>query len=167
MKFRFRDSDGGALVELALASPLFVLLIMAAFELGRMAHYGIEVENAARAGASYGAQNIGNASSTNVTLAARNDAPDLLDLAATSGSACVCETLTSSGTTSLNPSSGTVSCTSSTITSCISETSTSNQIVVSYVTVSTSAKVNLMFKIPGLSPSFTLHGYSALRVLTN
>jgi hypothetical protein len=27
--------------------------------------------------------------------------------------------------------------------------------------------VNLMFKIPGLSPSFTLHGYSALRILTN
>jgi Flp pilus assembly protein TadG len=170
-KYRLRDSDGGALVEMALVSPLFLLMMMGAFELGRVAHYAVEVENAARAGTSYGAQNIGNAYSSNVVLAAQNDAPDLLDMAVTPGNACVCETVTTSGTTtttSVNPSSGTISCGNSIITNCTTQTSTSTQNVVSYVTVTTSAKVPALFiKVPGLSTSYTVSGYSALRVLTN
>ena len=61
MKLNFRDNGGAALVELALTTPLFLIMILGETELGRMAYYGIEVENAARAGASYGAVNMGNA----------------------------------------------------------------------------------------------------------
>jgi Flp pilus assembly protein TadG len=168
MKRQFFDTQGGALVEVALSAPLLVLMMLGAFELGRLAHYAIEVENAARAGASYGSVNIGNANSATVTQAGKNDAPDLGTLTATSGSACVCETLNlSTGVPSFNPSSGTTSCTSSTITTCNAESSTSVQIAVSYVTVSTQATVNSVFHVGPLPASYNIHGFSVLRVLPN
>lgn len=167
MKCQFRDSRGQAIVEMAVVAPLFIVMILGAFEIGRMAYYGIEVENAARAGASYGALNVGYATSTTVAQAAKNDAPNLADMAVTSGDACVCETISSSNTTSFNPSSGTASCTSTTITSCTAESSTSVQSVVSYVTVSTSAAVPFLFRLPGVPQTYTVHGFSALRILAN
>jgi Flp pilus assembly protein TadG len=167
MKCQFRDNDGAALVELALIAPLLVLMMLGALELGRIAHYAVEVQNAARAGASYGAVNVDNASSPNVSQAAQNDAPDL-SMTVTQGFACVCETLdTSTNTPSFNPSSGTISCTSTTITSCNAQSSTSTQSVISYVTVSTQATVNPVFQVRGLPGSYTLNGYSSLRILQN
>lgn len=167
MKGQFRDSRGQAIVELAVVTPLFLVMILGAFEIGRMAYYGIEVENAARAGASYGGLNLGDATSGNVTQAAKNDAPNVPNLAVTSGLACVCETISSSNTTSFSPSSGTISCTDPSITSCTAESSASVQSVVSYVTVSTQATVPLLFRVPGVTPTYTLYGYSALRILAN
>jgi Flp pilus assembly protein TadG len=171
MKRLFCDNEGAALVELAVAAPVFLLIMLGAYELGRIAHYAIEVQNAARAAASYGAVNVGNAGTTSsVTQAAKNDAPDLPGLTATPTYACVCETLnTTTNTPSFSPSSGTVSCTDTTITSCTAESSTSIQSVVPYITVSTQATVNSLFKVRGLGlPStYTLNGYSALRILPN
>lgn len=167
MKRLFMDNSGSALVEVALAAPLFLLMITGAFELGRVAHFAIEVQNAARAGASYGGENQGNAASTtSITQAAQNDAPDLSGLTATPGTSCVCETLTS-GTPSYSPSSGTVSCTDPTITACSGSSSTVTYRVVSYVTVSTQATINPIFNVAALPGSYTLHGYSAMRVLPN
>jgi Flp pilus assembly protein TadG len=168
MKSRFFDTHGGALVEVALSAPLLVLMTLGAFELGRVAHFAIEVENAARAGASYGSVNIGNANSVTVTQAAKNDAPDLGTLTATPGSTCVCETLnTSTNTATFYPTSGTVSCSDSHITGCTAESSTSVQIAVSYVTVSTQATLNSVFHVGPLPASYTVHGFSVLRVLPN
>ena len=170
MKLRIRDEQGAALVEVSLVASLIVVpLMLGAFELGRVAHYAIETENAARAGTSYGSANPGNAGTTaTVTQAAQNDAPDLGSLAATPATACVCETLTLGGSSvTYNPSSGTVSCTSSTITSCNTVTSTSVQYIVSYTSVPTSATVNALYNVKGLPTSYSLHGYSALRVLPN
>ncbi|HEV2133524.1 MAG TPA: TadE/TadG family type IV pilus assembly protein [Terracidiphilus sp.] len=170
MKLQLRDNRGAALVELALTTPLFLLLTMGSLEIGRLAYFAIEVANAARAGASYGAVNISNAGSTsNVQQAAKNDAPDVSDLIVVSqGNACVCETMnTSTGSPSFSPSSGTTSCTSSTITSCTAESSTSVQSVIEYVTVSTQANVDPMIHVPGLPTAYTLNGYSAMRILQN
>ncbi len=178
MKRPFNDDSGAALVELALVTPLFLFITLGAFELGRVAHYAIEVQNAARAGASYGGENIGNAaSSSNVTQAAQNDAPDLADLQATPGYGCVCETLNiTSGTPSFNPSTGTMSCTDPAITACTGSSSTISKSVVSYITVTTSASVTPVFSLSGLPflgstaklPSkYTLNGYSAMRILPN
>ena len=170
MKFSFRDDRGAALVELALVTPLFFLLIMGSVELGRLAYYAIEVENAARAGASFGAVNIGNANlTTSVQQAAKNDAPDVSNLiVVTQGSACVCETIaTATNSPTFDPSSGTDSCTSATITSCNVESASSIQKVVEYVTVSTSANVDPLVHLPGLPSSYSLTGYSALRILPN
>jgi Flp pilus assembly protein TadG len=168
MKLRFFDEQGAALVEVSLVASLVIVpLMLGAFELGRVAHYAIETENAARAGASYGSANPANAGATGtVTQAAQNDAPDLTSIAATPTTACVCETL--SGTTvSYSPSSGTVSCTSATITSCNTVTSTSVQYIVSYTSVPTTASVTPLFKVKGLPLTYSLKGYSALRVLPN
>lgn len=170
MKIQLRDNRGAALVELALTTPLFLLLTMGSLEIGRLAYFAIEVANAARAGASYGSVNINNAGATSsVQQAAKNDAPDVSDLIVVSqGNACVCETMnTSTGSPSFSPSSGTTSCTSSTITSCTAESSTSVQSVIEYVTVSTSANVDPMIHVPGLPTSYTLNGYSAMRILQN
>ena len=170
MKFSFRDSRGAALVELALVTPLFLLLIMGSAEVGRVAYYAIEVENAARAGASFGAVNIGNANLTSsVQQASKNDAPDVSNLiVVTQGSACVCETLnTSTNSPTFSPASGTTSCTSATITSCTAESSASIQSVIEYVTVSTQADIDPLIYVPGLPSSYNLTGYSALRILSN
>lgn len=169
MKSRFWDTQGGALVEVALASPLMLLMMVGAFELGRVAHHAIEVENAARAGASYGANGPGNAiTSATIVQAAKNDAPDLANISASSTSACVCETLnTSSGTATFNPSSGTLPCTNATITSCTAETATSVQIAITYVSVSSQATVNSVFKVGSLPASYNTNGFSFMRVLPN
>lgn len=170
MTFSFRDNRGAALVELALITPLFLTLMMGSVELGRVAYYSIEVENAARAGASYGTVNIDHSNQiSTVQQTAMNDAPDISNLiVVTQGSACVCETLnTSTDSPSFNPSSGTTDCTSTTITSCTAESSTSIQSVIEYVTVSTSANVDPLVHIPGLPNTYNLTGYSAMRILPN
>lgn len=170
MTFSFRDNRGAALVELALITPLFLTLMMGSVELGRVAYYAIEVENAARAGASFGAVNIQNANLTDsVKQASKNDAPDVSNLiVVTQGSACVCETMnTSSNSPSFSPSSGTISCQSVTIDDCNVESSTSLDSVIQYVTVSTSANVDPLVHIPGLPTTYPLTGYSAMRILPN
>lgn len=167
MKRELKDNSGSALVEVALAAPLFLLMIMGAFELGRVAHFAIEVQNAARSGASFGGENQGNATSTTaITQAAQNDAPDLSNLTAAPSTSCVCETLTS-GTISFSPSSGTVSCSDPTITACSGSSSTVTYRVVSYVTVSTQATLNSVFQVGALPGSYTLHGNSTMRILPN
>lgn len=173
MKFRFQDNRGSALVELALTTPLFLFLIAGSIEFGRVAYYAIEVANAARAGASYGSVNVGNADQTaSIEQAAKNDAPDLPVMNATATSACVCETVThntdGTSTQSFNPSSGTASCTTSTtISSCTEDDSVATQYVIKYVSVSTSASINRIFSFAGLPRTYTVYGSSQLRTLQN
>ena len=176
MKLRFRDDRGQALVELALVTPILTLLMLGAVELGRIAYFAIEVESAARAGASYGSVNVANAfgDPTTIQQAAMNDAPDLPNLVATPGTACVCETVYGTANTPplLDPTSGTTWCANSSgvnpvMDSCNATTNTSFQAVVEYVTVSTSAAVDPLIHLPGLPTSFTLHGYCQMRVLQN
>lgn len=175
MKLQFHDNRGAALIELALTTPLFLLLMVGAIELGRVAYFAIEVENAARAGASYGSVNRGNAlsstSSAMITQAAKNDAADLPNLSVTPGTACVCETVTHSSTgtnsESFNPSSGTVSCSDQIIASCTEDDATATQYSITYVTVATQANITPIFNFPGLPSSYALHGYAQLRTLQN
>jgi len=46
-------------VEVAVAMPLLMLILVGLVDFGRAASEAIDVENAARAGASYGARNVG------------------------------------------------------------------------------------------------------------
>jgi Flp pilus assembly protein TadG len=170
MKLQFKDNSGSAIVEIALVSPLFLLMLLGGFELGRVAHFTIEVQNAAHAGAAYGSQNSGTAgvaSQPAVTQAAQNDAPDVSGLTATPGNACVCETLTTGSDPTYAPSSGTISCSDPTIIACSGSSSTVTYRIVSYATVTTQATINPIFNVSGLPGSYTLHGYSAMRVLPN
>jgi len=174
MRLKFSDSRGSALVEVALAAPLFLLMVTGAFELGRVAHFAIEVQNAASAAAFYGSE-PGNAPGTGpndpatakIIQAAANDSPDLGNLTATPGTACVCETLTTGSTPTYSPSSGTVACSDPIITACTGSSGTATNRIVSYVTVSTQATINHIFTVSALPGSYTIHGYSQMRVLPN
>ncbi len=142
-----RNDRGQALVELALMFPIFILLLVGAAEFGRLAYAAIEVSNAARAGASYGAQSHITASDfTNIQLAATQDALNVSGVSATAADSCAC----SSG--------GTITC-STALTSCPSP----NRII-EYVQVNTSGTIDPLFHYPGLPTTFTLTGQSIMRV---
>lgn len=172
-----RNNSGSALVELALTVPLLSLMLFASAELGRIAYAAIEVQNAARAGAAYGAQNAGTAfgsttggsSAPAIEQAAQNDAPNITDLAFPTAptQGCVCETNYTSGATPTITPSTPGSCTASAITNCPAVTSTSSSYVVEYVVVNTQATVKPMFRIPGIPTSFTLNGSAQMRVIQN
>jgi Flp pilus assembly protein TadG len=168
LKRFLRGNSGSAVVELALTAPLLMLIMIGAAELGRIAYYAIEVQTAARAGADYGAQNSVTAvDSTDIEQAAVNDVPNITDLTATATNACVCETNYASGATPTYNSTTPGSCTVSAITGCNAITSTSVESVVSYVVVNTQVTVKPMFHYPGIPSSFTLSGYSQMRVIQN
>ena len=142
-----RDDRGQAFVELALVLPIFILLLVGAAEVGRIAFAAIEVSNAARAGVSYGAQNHATASdSSGIQTAATQDGPDLTDLQAVATQACTC----SSGSAITCANAGT---------NCLAP----NRII-EYVQVQTSAVVGTVFKFPGIPSSITLRGYAMMRV---
>jgi Flp pilus assembly protein TadG len=50
--------QGSAVIELAMMTPLLVLLLLCAFDFGRVFHAAMSVSGAAHAGANYGAQSI-------------------------------------------------------------------------------------------------------------
>jgi Flp pilus assembly protein TadG len=130
--FEFGQENGGALIETALALPLLALLLLGASELGLADYQAIEVANAAKAGAQYGAQNSTTAADIpGIRLAARNDASNLNRLRTT-----VSTTTISSGAT-----------------------------IETILTVKTEAPFNPVVIIPGLTPSFLLHGQAVQMVI--
>ena len=63
-----------SMVELALLTPLLLILIVGGVEMGRYASLSILVANAARAGAQYGAQSLANAAdTTGIQCAVQNE----------------------------------------------------------------------------------------------
>ncbi len=147
-----RQDKGQAFVELALVLPIFILLFVGAVEIGRLAYASIEVSNAARAGVAYAAQNHTTAQdSTNITLAATQDAPDITSLTATPSYSCSCESSTGTMTAPAG-------CATVTLISC----SSPSRIVV-YVQVTTQAPVNTLFGFPGIASSVTLRGFASMR----
>lgn len=181
LKHFLRNKSGSALVELALTAPVLMFMLIASAELARIAYYAIEVQNAARAGAAYGAastQNaFGPASAANMEQAAENDVPNITDLTFQPAptTACVCETTNSSGGISYSPTSGTASCSS--MTSCTAvdgvNGSTKTDHTIEYVVINTRVTVKTMFHYGfpawglALPSSFTLNGYAQMRVIQN
>ncbi|HEV3482794.1 MAG TPA: TadE/TadG family type IV pilus assembly protein [Candidatus Acidoferrales bacterium] len=68
---QFWSDSGQSLVELALLTPLLLLLALGVIEMGRYMYIGIVVGNAARAGASFGVVRPGDG--PGITTAACND----------------------------------------------------------------------------------------------
>jgi Flp pilus assembly protein TadG len=138
---------GQSLVELALTFPIFILLLIGAAEFGRLAYAAIEVSNAARAGASYGALTHITASDVaNIRLVATKDAVDVTGMTATATKFCACST------------GGILTC-STALTTC-----TSPARVIEYVQVNTTGTVDPLFHYPGLARTFTLRGQAIMRV---
>ena len=147
IRLPLRSEHGSTLVETALTFPVLILMLLGAVQLGEVAFAAIETANAARAGAQYAGMNGGGYNdSAGITAAAQADARDTSSLTATPSSSCVC----SDGSTCTNTS-GVYSC------------ATGKPEVT--VTVQTTATYSALIKIPGMSSSYTLHGYAQQNVL--
>ena len=97
----FRSQSGQSLVELALLTPLLLVLVIGTIEMGRYASLALVVGNAARAGAAYGSQSTTKAADTSgIQTAAKNDAQNISGLTVTSTFVCGCDT---GGTVIPNP----------------------------------------------------------------
>lgn len=145
----FRDGSGQSLVELALTMPLFILILIGTVELARFAWATIEAANAARAGASYGAQShITAADTAGIEAVALNDGVNLSGLTATATQSCACSTSPSS----------TITC-STALTACPSPAT-----IQVYVQVNTSATVTPLMNYPGLPKQFTAQGQAIMEV---
>jgi Flp pilus assembly protein TadG len=94
---RFICESGQSLVELALLTPLLLILVIGIAEMGRYAYFAILVGNAARAGAAYGAQNVpSSADTTDIQAAATNDCQNCASLSTagltvTPADVCACD----------------------------------------------------------------------------
>jgi Flp pilus assembly protein TadG len=148
----FSSETGQALVELALALPLLISLIIGAIDLGRLVYMAVGASNAAHAGAQYGCQNPATAADlTGMQTAAANDASDLVgagngNLAATATNFCQCAD--GSGQSL----------------SCASPPACANTHVVEYVNVSTTVNYTPWFAYPGVPSSVTVHGSAVMQV---
>jgi len=145
-----RGNAGQALVELALVFPLFILLLVAGAELGRLAYVKSEVVNAARAGVAYGAQShISAADAAGMETAAKSDASNILSSSITFSPAptyfCACSKAPGSH----------VSCTGVS-----ARCSPDNGVLL--VQVNTSATVGTLFHWPGLPSTITLRGQAIM-----
>jgi Flp pilus assembly protein TadG len=149
-----RQDIGQAFVELALVLPIFMLLLVGLVEVGRLAYASIAVSNAARAGVAYGAQSHTTAAdSTNINLAATQDAPNITSMTATTTNSCACESTTGVITAFSSCAIGVTN-----TTTCPSPSS-----IVVYVQVTTQADVDTLFHFPGIPTTVTLRGYASMR----
>lgn len=144
-----KKDEGQAVLELAIVMPLLVLLFLGAIEFGRLCYVGIEVTNAAQAGASYGAQNHALASDVSgITAVAIGDGGNLGTLDSNwrpAGSAVAVQNLC--GNVYSDPPSA---CTGAP--------------QIEYVKVNTQVTVPSLFGVYGFSSSYTLHGQALARV---
>lgn len=163
--FRARTSrweEGQALVETAVALTLLVVLVVGAVEFGMIAYAAIEVSNAARAAAQYGAMNGGAFLSSDSTgmdsvgmlNAAQGDAGNFgTGVSFSTGYptySCFCSS-SSDTTASCTPPATPSGCTSS-------------KLIVT-VSVKTQTTFTPPIRIPGLGSSITLTGLSQQEVL--
>ncbi|HEV2323899.1 MAG TPA: TadE/TadG family type IV pilus assembly protein [Terracidiphilus sp.] len=141
-----RGETGQSLVEAALVAPIFFLLLMGAAELARVAYVAIEVSNAARSGAQFGAQSTKTYNDgTGIATAASDDASNVsatqtINTTFAIGYAC------SDGTTAIPPSTsnnGKASCASG-----------AQAIPTDIVT--SSVNFDPLIHIPGLPSTFTI-----------
>jgi Flp pilus assembly protein TadG len=137
--------NGQTLLEVALLTPLLLLLLVGIFEVGRFAYYSIEVSNAARAAVQYGAQSLADAKdSVGLTQAAKSDSPDLSGLTVNPTVLCAC---------SESPSS---------YVACPALGCTGHPVV--FVQVNTTATITPFFHYPGFPTTFPANGHAIMRV---
>jgi Flp pilus assembly protein TadG len=137
---------GQSVVEVALVTPLLLLLLVGTIEIGRYAYYSIEVSSAARAGVQYGAQSLADSKDlAAITQAAQKDAPEVsgMDVSATNQCAC-----------SNSPAN---------LVGCPARGCAPGHGVV-FLKVDTTANIRPLFRFPGLSLSFAARGHAIMRV---
>jgi|SRR5579863_3319110 len=154
-KTRTRRSQAGqTLLELGLLLPIFLLLLMGIFDIGRYMYIYILVGNAARAGAGYGAQTLGQSADTaGIQAAAQNDYQNnggVSALTVNSSVSCGCDVAGAAPTS--------VACTGGSAGTCAS-----GHWVVT-LTVTTSGTFSALFDYPGLPATSTVTRTATMRV---
>ena len=139
---RSTEDHGSSLVELALLSSLFLLLLVGSVDLGQACYVAIELSAAANAGAQYGTQNLTN--TAGMQKAALLNAANLSGVTASAGWGCECSD-GSSASTSCSP-----------VPSCSVN-------IVRYVTVTTAMTYTPALVFPGVPSSLALKGNARLR----
>jgi Flp pilus assembly protein TadG len=146
------ERKGQSLLELALALPLFILILIGSAEVARFAWASIVASNAARAGAQYGAQN--HTTATNTAAISNAVAGESVNLGgaliSTSDVSCACATGTS--TVAFACSNARTAC-------------PSPSVILEYVEVNTTATITPLIHYPGLPRTFTTRGHATLQVL--
>jgi len=154
------EERGTSLVEMAMLTPVLILLALGIVEIGRYAELSIIVANAARAGVQYGAQNLATAAdNAGIQNAALNDAQRIPGLTVSppavsyTGDAgqeyilCGCSSAGYTPGATCPP------------TNC----SAPNQQVV-YVEVDTKGNFTPLFQYPGLPATIVVNGKAQMRV---
>ncbi len=150
------SEEGGALVETALSMSFLVVMLLGAVEFARLGSAAIQVNNAAKAAAQYGAQSRTTAGDRAGMLTnARGEYfnPSTLSLTsptATSGYVCNCA-----------GSGATVSCSINSVTS----PACPGSVMEVTITVQTQASFDPLIHVPGLPGPFTLTGTAIQKVL--
>ena len=140
-----KDEKGGSLIELALAVPILVLILLGTAEFARVEYAGIEVSNAAMAGVQYGAQDAKMAADiTGIQTAASNDASNITLGTTNVSTSCIC----SDGSAS----------------TCL-PTDCSGSNIETILTVQTQTTFDPLIHLPGLPTTFTLTGQAVQKVL--
>jgi Flp pilus assembly protein TadG len=156
MKSR-KSQAGGALVEFAICIPLLMLILIGLIEIGRLTYFGIQVGNAARAGAQYGALSYANTSGSNMQIAAQNDGRNsVANLQTTANYVCACWNATAGAMTPAAPS----------VAACSVPCSTGGHIV-TYAQVTVSGTMRPMFDYGalGLPDRWVVTRVATIRVL--
>lgn len=149
---RMSMQRGTALVELALAVPLLMLILVGLIEIGRFAYFGILVGNAARAGVQYGAQSLQKAEDvTGMENAALNDGQNVAGLTVASPApSTFCQCYNGTSSTALSCSQSTCPLTGY------------HRIV--YVQVTARGAFSALFRYPGLPAQFSVSRTAVMRV---
>lgn len=87
------SARGAALVEVAVALPLLVLVVVGTMDFARVFYMSIELSNGARAGAQYGGRNVAQSSETaNMESTATGAAANVGGVTASASRLCQCAT---------------------------------------------------------------------------
>jgi Flp pilus assembly protein TadG len=142
-----RSSEkGSAFVELALFTPVLLLMLVGALDFARVYHADITLSNAAEVGALYGSRSVSASSDTaGMQTAATNDGKDLTSMTAVATNYCACgasgaaQTCPATSCTGVNPAHR-------------------------YVRVRTTYTFNTLFPIPGIPATVPITRTSVIRV---
>jgi Flp pilus assembly protein TadG len=137
---------GQSVAEIALVTPMLLLLLVGTIEIGRYAYYGIEVSSAARAGVQYGAQSLADSKDVaGIAQAARNDAPEVPGINVSATDQCACS----------NSPANFVGCPAR---GC----APGHGLV--FLKVDTTANIRPLFRYPGFPVTFAARGQAIMRV---
>ena len=142
----FKWTRGQAAVELAMVTPILLLMLLAAVEMGRIYYVWVTAHDAARAAVEYGSQSVITASdNAGMQTAATNDAKDISGLTVTPTHYCECQD-------------------GSTITCGDAVCGAGNGPQIVYVSVTTKVTFKTLTNFPGIPSPFNLQATAIRRV---